>query len=842
MAIEEIIIPITADDSGIIQSFEDVNSEAMALDSTAKDLSKTLDSTFKPRSVGKLNNGVNESTKSLGKQEKQLKKNSSGFSKFTKAGGRSVSMISRFTGVGGQAARGLGGLGSALSGTPFGAFALVAGVATIAYSFFAEKLGLNNDEIIKKNKELEASIGSLSKSLEAGFQEGKLLSIDLQVLQGLSEEEARLKKIVVFKESIGRLEVERAGFLNELSDLETKLSNRVFADRTKELEAEKRVIEIRAKRLSISNLISSNEASIVRTQISSEKAAKKASDDRKKRAIQAQNLFDSLIRDELTKRLLALDKIAIKREAQGKKAITNTSLFNKFVIDSQKILEEDKAKVRKQFADAEIKAREALELQLIRDEEQRAISGAEKAAADVARQIEALKVSNQEKAVFTLLNEEKLQSGISTIRNKFADTRKEEQIKEDAELFDLRSASFEAQAKEEKLLLENELLIEKQGLEATKLTEEELTAFNEEQNNLKLKQELKFQIARLNLHKEYNKALTEEETNALNAQIELLKTRLKGVGTEVRGEAVTDAEKGTGLFGLLGLSGDQQGQVEAVQGALQQVTQSISDAVGERVRLLDVEIQKKNESVNEAQKDFELQLELSKQGRAADLEGARENLKKEKSARDEAQREREEAAKAQFVLDTALQTGNLITAVSGLYASLSGLPFGIGVALATALSGVMIGSFVASKSTAASAAGFADGGYTGSGGKYEVAGSVHKDEYVFDKGLTQKLGLRNVPIEKVEGVLANHYSAIPTAENISDTNRRVSTSINKGAVQKQKQEQKAISLGIQEAFKEQNSILRQQLKATKEAPIVIDKGNGSSLILRGDNTEVIKTN
>ena len=96
-----------------------------------------------------------------------------------------------------------------------------------------------------------------------------------------------------------------------------------------------------------------------------------------------------------------------------------------------------------------------------------------------------------------------------------------------------------------------------------------------------------------------------------------------------------------------------------------------------------------------------------------------EQLAEEKKALEKAEKEKEEAAKAQFILDTALQTSNLITAISGLYSSLSGLPFGIGVALATALSAVMIGSFIASKASAASAAGFAEGGFTGRGQKYE---------------------------------------------------------------------------------------------------------------------------
>ncbi|MCA1970686.1 MAG: hypothetical protein LDL42_16265, partial [Rhizobium sp.] len=39
---------------------------------------------------------------------------------------------------------------------------------------------------------------------------------------------------------------------------------------------------------------------------------------------------------------------------------------------------------------------------------------------------------------------------------------------------------------------------------------------------------------------------------------------------------------------------------------------------------------------------------------------------------------------------------------------------------------------------------FANGGYTGSGGKYEPAGIVHKGEYVFDAQSTKRLGAGNL--------------------------------------------------------------------------------------------------
>jgi|GEM_PF-5204692 len=46
--------------------------------------------------------------------------------------------------------------------------------------------------------------------------------------------------------------------------------------------------------------------------------------------------------------------------------------------------------------------------------------------------------------------------------------------------------------------------------------------------------------------------------------------------------------------------------------------------------------------------------------------------------------------------------------------------------------------------SATTAMGFATGGYTGSGGKYEPAGVVHRGEFVFTKEATSRLGVGNL--------------------------------------------------------------------------------------------------
>lgn len=838
MAEEKIEVVVVADDSGLNESLQRQAQNFEDLAAEAKQTGKAIDDSLKPRNAQAYGAAVQSNTKDLQNQGRQVTKNTRSLSKFNKAGGRGISMLSRFSGVGGRATQSLGGLGFALGGTPFGAFAVAASAATLAYSFFSEQLGVNNSEIIKKNEELESSVSSLRSSLRTGFQEGKLIAIDLEVLKGLSEAEASLKRIRVFEQNIGRSESGLIESLKEVNNLENTLANNSTNRTTKILEAEKRLIELRKERLDLANNISANEARIIKEELNQEQRRQQASKDRKKRAIEASKLFSSLIRDELEKRLKALDVAAEKREAAGKKNITNTKQLNAFLLESQRVLELDKADLREKYRQAELKARRALESQLVQDEEAAAIKAAQNASEDRKVQIEKIGKDEADKAELLKLSETKLQSELTDITNKFSEQRKQEGLKKEQEIFSIRSAAFEAQVTQEKAQLENELLLEKQGVEAVKQTEEELTAFNESQNNRKLKQDLDFQIARLEIARKFNKELTSEETAALEAQIQLLKTRLKGVGSEVQAEVKSDSKAG-GLFGLLGLTEDQAANTAAIQGALQQATQVVSDAVGERVALLDREINKRDENLDNLQTNLSNEIRLAELGKAANVKQVQDQINKEKAARDKAAREKKEAAKAQFVLDTALQAGNLTTAVSGLYSSLSSLPLGIGVALATALSGVMIGTFVASKAKAAQVAGFAEGGqygYTGNGSKYTESKTLgdrpynyHKGEYIMPKTMVEEYGLNGVPVSGVGQVLASHFSdSTPSLKATSRKNKSISKSI------KNNSKSKALALqnGVVNALNKQLPIL--QDIAAKPTAIVMPDGS-THVLTKGKN-------
>ena len=54
--------------------------------------------------------------------------------------------------------------------------------------------------------------------------------------------------------------------------------------------------------------------------------------------------------------------------------------------------------------------------------------------------------------------------------------------------------------------------------------------------------------------------------------------------------------------------------------------------------------------------------------------------------------------------------------------------------------------------------GFSDGGYTGDGGKYEAAGTVHKGEFVVDKEHTAKYGLNNLSMGSFDSQMGKMFS------------------------------------------------------------------------------------
>ena len=199
-----------------------------------------------------------------------------------------------------------------------------------------------------------------------------------------------------------------------------------------------------------------------------------------------------------------------------------------------------------------------------------------------------------------------------------------------------------------------------------------------------------------------------------------------------------------------------------------------------------------------------------------------------------------------MILDTALQASNLVTAISALYASLSGLPFGIGVALATALSAVLIGTFIASKSSAASAAGFAEGGeyqygYTWDGTKYQKSNTLgkkpynyHKKEFILDAETTTDLGLNGMSMSDARTQLLGNMPSSTTARK---KNKAINRQMTKNTVSKRERQQTMYNTALLTAISKQNKTLEQ----IRDKPIAIALGGGRTMIRHKNGSyEIVK--
>jgi hypothetical protein len=99
--------------------------------------------------------------------------------------------------------------------------------------------------------------------------------------------------------------------------------------------------------------------------------------------------------------------------------------------------------------------------------------------------------------------------------------------------------------------------------------------------------------------------------------------------------------------------------------------------------------------------------------------------------------QRRKAALQQAAVNSALQLSYAVLAVAKAAAAGEGiLTF---ATVAAAIAAIAAGyATVTQMSMASQTTGFAEGGYTGDGAKYDVAGNVHRGEFVFDKETTAK--------------------------------------------------------------------------------------------------------
>ncbi len=841
---EVIEVQIIADDSQIVGALNNISAQADELAGSMSNVSTGIGAGM----GGEALEGLDESMADLGTT---TAKTTGSMSRFTRGGGRAAAGLSRLTGVGGRATSSLASMGVMMAGTPFGAFALAAAAATAAYSLFAGNSKEKTDELIKENVKLKKSLDDTTSAILENQTSIKLQDLDKKGLSDQEKQEARIKILRKDRLSLeGDIYDAKKEYEKNDAALKTTIRDQMTRDQGKNDAAEWETKVLKAKNEKALSLKKWQDLRLLANKFYFEEVSDlkkiddlkdQAAEDRKAREKAAAELIASLIRDEVTIKIKALTDVSKAREADALKLLKKGKERDNFIKENAKVLAEDIAKIRNDAAQVEQQAQKALTAQLIIDDEKRAIAEAENAAALRAIELAETIKDKDELNTHIKQNELKLQSEIDAIKKQFADERKDKAISENDELMEVQLAALESEGLILKANEEAKQELARQTFAKIKHTEQEITDFKQKQADDSERIEIRLQIARLKLIKDTNKLITTNQIQANDAQIAALEARLKGVGVTIGKTVEKNKKEGKTLGDLMGMSKEGQANSKAIQQAMEQVTAEVQKAVAARVAALQKEVDFRNQRINEIQNDLSNEIELNRLGKASNIKELQDQLRTEKAARDKAEAEKKKAAEAQFIIDTAMQTSNLVTAISSIYASTAGIP-AVGVALATALSAVMIGAFIAGKAQAAGSVGFAEGGYTGDaigGGKHERAGHVHRGEYVINKETTERLGLQGASMSDFDGIMSSNYGG-PNAQSMARKNKQINGRISANIKQRKSEMMQAYSDGVKRALMGQNSILKDILNATESAPVVFPLEGNRFLIQRGKNKTEIK--
>ena len=877
---EDIVVRIVADDSGLISSMEGIDSQATQLNATIEQTSETIQKGFDGKGIdeyGKNLDKTSKKTKDASKAQKELNKEA-------KKTNTSVRQMSQSFGIFGKALSPIGGavrrIGmafKALLANPVLLFivGIVTAITGLVKAFTSTKEGgealerifaglgavlnvirdlvvkagtalvdafknpkqtlIDLGEAIKTNiinrftgiLQLASAVGGALKAafsldaeeLKKSAEEARIALT--QVTTGLDKEQQEaftqavkdtVDEVVKESKEAARLK----GVLQDVTDQQRRLSVARAKQNVQLIKARDIAKDANiplAERLVAINKIIESEDKQLKAEISAQRRRVRAL-----KAIAAQSDSNAKQLDEIAQAEIKLANLQAQSE---QKLIT--------VKQERVRLEKEAADRQKEAAELELRIKN----KLIKDEQLLAEADAKKRADDLLKEVEESANTDEKKAQLKKDIEKILQEDLQKIRDDAQAKKDAKQAEVDDKELQEKLAKLNLEAEIEKLKFDKQQEADRQEFAQVKRTEEEISDFEKKQNEERIRKELELRKRQLEIIRDFGKDVTKIEKERLDAEIGLIDEQIQGIGTAVE----TAAPKKT-LGDILGIDKASQQQLKAYQGAIEKTAQAVSQAIGEQIQALQKDVDSRNKRLSELTANLNAEIELAKLGKASNIRQTQEQIAEETRLRDQALRKQEEAAQAKFIIDTALQASNLITAISSLYASLAGT--GVGIAVATALSAAMVAAFIAAKATAISASGFAEGGYTGDGGKYQEAGVVHKGEFVIDKETTQKLGLRNKSMQDFEGVIGEHYSDMPSPRMINKRNNKVSQRINEQIRQHKEQIFLSYEKGIQNALTGQNTILKGILKATQNSPIVFPMGDDKYLIERGKNSKEIK--
>lgn len=219
----------------------------------------------------------------------------------------------------------------------------------------------------------------------------------------------------------------------------------------------------------------------------------------------------------------------------------------------------------------------------------------------------------------------------------------------------------------------------------------------------RLESELEFQQQLLAITGAGNEAQAADIAN----NIALLKSQLATLDIEASIPAPEAAGQKKSIWDILGIDTSTDAGKEfaaQVEQMAQQVIASFQAMAAARTELAQAEVDESDNRLSKLEGELETEISLAEAGFASDVTLKRKQIEEEKKKNAAVKAELEKAKKSQMAIDTAIQASSLVTSIANIFKSLSGIPFGAGIPIAIALSGLMIGFFIKSKVDAAKAA------------------------------------------------------------------------------------------------------------------------------------------
>jgi len=307
-------------------------------------------------------------------------------------------------------------------------------------------------------------------------------------------------------------------------------------------------------------------------------------------------------------------------------------------------------------------------------------------------------------------------------------------IKRDYDQRDLKSQLEIGKIASEQRILDEQIIQEKLATERDKLNERLSKATTKKERDSILKQLNENKLLTIDsLKRESNERILQIETNAKAEKNVKGKTALeiKAIEDQATLDVLKEKKETQDKIDKINVDGAKTA-TDASKKANEEILQGYEDVTKETLALInsviDAQIKQTEVAISSQEKRVERAKEIAEKGNAELLQLEEERLDKLNRQRANFVRQQQALAFVELAFNSALAIAKSARDGGAL------APFTIASTIIALTAG-----FIKARALAQSAGGgFAEGGFTGDGGKYEPAGIVHKGEFVFTKEKTAK--------------------------------------------------------------------------------------------------------